>query len=130
MFKFSGKRPTDLGVTAGRLKAPSKKPNSVSSQADSGYAKIAPLACAGDPSGTWNKLKALVDAEASIIKSSDDYLYAEYTTPLMGYVDDVEFLLVPDQDIIHLRSASRLGYSDMGANRKRIESLRSRLAQS
>ncbi len=127
MFKFSGKRPTDLGVTAGQLKAPSKKPNSVSSQASGGYAKIEPLACGADPAATWDKLKALVADEASIIKSSDDYLYAEYTSPLMGYVDDVEFLLQAEQGIIHLRSASRLGYSDMGANRKRIESLRSRL---
>ena len=127
MFKFSGKRPNDLGVNNGKLKAPSKKPNSVSSQASSGYAKIQPLACQGDPSGTWERLKSLVEQEAKLIQSTDDYLYAEYTTPLMGYVDDVEFLLSPDEDAIHLRSASRLGYSDMGANRKRIESLRNRL---
>jgi uncharacterized protein (DUF1499 family) len=128
MFKFSGKRPNDLGVTAGKLKAASKKPNSVCSQSDSGYAKIEPLNCHGDAAGTWEKLKALVEQEASIIKSSDDYLYAEYTSPLMGYVDDVEFLLLADEGVVHLRSASRLGYSDMNANRKRIESLRSRLA--
>ena len=127
MFKFSGKRPSDLGVTAGKLKAASPKPNSVASQADAGYAKIAPFAAGSDPQATWAKLCALVKAEASIIKSSDDYLYAEYTSPLMGYVDDVEFLLQAEQGVIHLRSASRLGYSDMGANRKRIESLRARL---
>lgn len=128
MFKLSGKRPQDLGVTAGKLKAPSKKPNSVSSQASGGYAKIAPLDCGGDPTACWDRLKALVDGEADIVKSSDDYLYAEYTSKLMGYVDDVEFLLLPTEGIIHVRSASRLGYSDMGANRKRIESLRQRLS--
>lgn len=127
MFKFSGKRPRDLGVTAGKLKAPSKKPNSASSQASGGYAKIAPLDCGGDPAGCWDKLKSLVAGEADIIQSSDDYLYAEYRSKLMGYVDDVEFLLAPSEGVIHLRSASRLGYSDMGANRKRIESLRQRL---
>lgn len=128
MFKFSGKRPHDLGVTAGKLKAPSKKPNSACSQASEGYAKIAPLSCGDDPAAYWEKLKALVASEADIIKSSDDYLYAEYTSKLMGYVDDVEFLLLPEQGIVHVRSASRLGYSDMGANRKRIESLRQRLS--
>lgn len=127
MFKFSGKRPNDLGARAGKLKAPPSKPNCVSSQADSGYAKIAAFDAGNDPAATWEKLKGLVAAEADIIKSSDDYLYAEYTSKLMGYVDDVEFLLLPDQGVIHFRSASRLGYSDMNANRKRMESLRSRL---
>ena len=66
--------------------------------------------------------------EARIIDSEDNYLYAEFTSRLMGFVDDVEFLYDPDAGITHVRSASRLGYSDMGVNRKRIESIRDSLS--
>jgi uncharacterized protein (DUF1499 family) len=127
MFKFSGKRPGNLGVHNGQLRGPSRKPNSVCSHAESGYAAIKPLTFEGDPTAAWAHLKAAVTAQGKIMRSDDSYLYAEYSTPLMGYVDDVEFLLAPDQKLIHVRSASRLGYSDMGANRKRIENIRAQI---
>jgi uncharacterized protein (DUF1499 family) len=60
-----------------------------------------------------------------IISEEGNYLYAEFTSSLMGYVDDVEFLAAPEQNIVHVRSASRLGYSDMGVNRARVETIRS-----
>ena len=60
---------------------------------------------------------------------TSDYLYAEYASRLLGFVDDVEFYLPAGAQIIHVRSASRLGYSDLGVNRKRIEAVRARLAQ-
>ena len=61
---------------------------------------------------------------ASVVTKDGQYLHAEFSTPLMGFVDDVEFLLAPEQRLIHVRSAARLGYSDLGVNRKRAESLR------
>lgn len=134
---LSGHPPADLGVHEGRLKAPSSAPNSVSSQADQwpghpqqAYARIAPLALPGDRSGAMVRLKTLVEATpgAKVVKAEGDYLYAQYTTPLMKYVDDVEFWLDPAAGVVQVRSASRLGHSDMGANRKRIEALRARLA--
>ncbi len=128
MFKFSGKRPSRLGVHNGQLLGPSKKPNSVCSHASSGYAAIAPLSAPGDALQIWARLKEIVASDAQIVSATDNYLYAEYTSPLMGFVDDVEFLLDAEQQQIHVRSASRLGYSDMGANRKRIEDIRQRLA--
>ena len=67
--------------------------------------------------------------EANIVESSDGYLYAEFTSRLMRYVDDVEFLEDSTAGVIHVRSASRLGYSDLGANRKRIENIRGLLKQ-
>lgn len=127
MFKFRGKRPRDLGIHDGQLKGPSRKPNSVCSHASSGYAAIDPFPAGDDPAATWDRLKTIVDGQAEIIEANDHYLYAEYSTPLMGYVDDVEFLLDRNAGVIHLRSASRLGYSDMGANRKRIEKIRQQL---
>ena len=59
-----------------------------------------------------------------------DYLYAEYSSALFGFVDDVEFYFPPETHIIHVRSASRLGHSDLGVNRKRIEAIRARLLRS
>ena len=65
---------------------------------------------------------------AKLITSAPDYLYAQYTTPLMKFVDDVEFWFDPNANVIQVRSASRLGESDLGANRKRIEAVRAALA--
>lgn len=61
---------------------------------------------------------------AAVVTEAPDYIHAEFTSPLMRYVDDVEFVLPSAENTIHLRSASRIGYFDFGANRERIESLR------
>ena len=129
MFKFSGKRPGNLGVRDGKLAPSPNKPNCVNSQ-DSGAHGIAPLGYKGDGAAAMKKLAALVAAlpNASIAEQRADYLYAEFSTPLMGFVDDVEFYLPPQGGVIHVRSASRLGYSDLGVNRKRIEQLRAAFA--
>ena len=60
---------------------------------------------------------------ASVIATGPNYLYAEFRTPILRFVDDVEFFF--DGKVIHVRSASRLGRRDFGVNRKRIEQLRS-----
>ena len=128
---LSGKRPADLGVRNGNLKAPPFSPNAVSSQATGGYHQIAPLACKGSQEQAMKALKQIVEStpNARIVEVKPDYLYAEYESALMGFVDDVEFYFPLGANIIHVRSASRLGYSDLGANRKRIEAIRARLAQ-
>ena len=64
----------------------------------------------------------------SIVEERADYLYAEFASRLLGFVDDVEFYFPPNERIIHVRSASRLGHSDFGVNRKRIEDIRAKLA--
>ena len=69
-------------------------------------------------------------AGAKVVKSDSDYLYAQYTTPLMNFVDDVEFWYDPQAQAIQVRSASRIGKGDMGVNRKRIEAVRAALASS
>jgi uncharacterized protein (DUF1499 family) len=128
LFSFSGKRPTNLGVTDGRLAACPTTPNCVSSQAPDSdeQHKIAPLTYAGSPSEAMSALKAVVQGmeRTEIISEGENYLYAEFTTPIMGYVDDVEFWLDPSANVIHVRSASRLGQSDLGVNRKRVEEIR------
>ncbi len=65
---------------------------------------------------------------AKVIAQTENYLSAEFTIPVVGFVDDVEFLLDKDAKVIHVRSASRLGDSDLGVNRKRIETLRALLS--
>jgi uncharacterized protein (DUF1499 family) len=131
-----GKAPGDLGVKDGKLKAPSVTPNSVSSQADlwPGHpqlatARIAPLAVAGEPAVAMAKVKAAVEAMAGavVVKAEGDYLYAQFTTPLMHYTDDVEFWFDRSAGVVQVRSASRLGEGDLGANRQRVEALRARL---
>ena len=130
MGLFAGSRPTDLGYHNGYLKPASSKPNSVNSQAAPGnYAAIAPIPVQGDAATFFAGLVKIVAAQkgARIIQQTPSYVYAEFTSPLMGYVDDVEFALDADRGLVHLRSASRLGYSDLGANRKRIEAIRAQL---
>lgn len=136
---LKGTPPIDIGVREGRLKAPSKTENSVTSQAalypdhpQRAYASIAPLALNGDGPATIAKIKAIVQATpgAAVIKSEADYLYAQYTTRLMKYVDDVEFWFDPAGGVVQVRSASRIGQSDLGANRKRVEAMRAALAAS
>jgi uncharacterized protein (DUF1499 family) len=126
---LSGRRPTDLGVRDGRLKPVPTSPNAVSSQAaadDRGH-WIAPLRHRGARDTVLSGLAAIVRGQprTSVVAQTADYLHAEFTSALMGFVDDVEFWLPPTEPgVIHVRSASRLGHSDLGANRARIETLR------
>ncbi len=130
LFSFSGTRPTNIGVTDGKLLACPNSPNCVSSQSTDAEHKIAPLTYTGDPAKALADLKAVISSmpRTKIITAESNYLYAEFTSALMGYVDDVEFYLNADKGLIELRSASRLGQSDLGANRDRIEAIRAQLA--
>lgn len=130
MGLFSGKRPDDLGVKNGRLKPPPSSPNAVSSQAQDAGHSIAPLTYNGTPERAMETLAKIIEAtpRTRIVSRTQDYIYAEYATALMGFVDDVEFWFEPNTKTIHVRSASRLGYSDFGVNRARIEDMRRRFA--
>lgn len=133
MGLLAGKRPS-LGVTDdGQLTPVDNKPrNSVSSFATTKYNQIAPLAAGNDPESGFQILANLLETieGASILSRDDRYIRTEFVSPRLGFVDDVEFLLDPAKRRIHVRSASRLGRSDLGANRKRIEAIRLRLAES
>ena len=134
---LKGTPPSDLGVKDGRLKAPSTSPNSVSSHAglhpDNPMrvtAEIAPLPLRGSSAATMAQLKSIVESTdgAVVVTSQPDYLYAQYTTRWMKYTDDVEFWFDPAAGVVQVRSASRIGRGDLGANRHRIEAIRQRLA--
>ena len=126
MFNFTGKRPDNLGVDDGKLAACPGTPNCVNSQSDDPQSKIAPL-----PPVAIAEIKRVVEGmeRTTIIEETDNYLYAEFQSKLMGYVDDVEFYLDSAANVVHVRSASRLGKSDLGVNRKRVEEIRSKLQQ-
>jgi uncharacterized protein (DUF1499 family) len=117
---FNWRRPTNLGVKDGRLAPCRRSPNCVSSQADPSDREhyIAPL------QASMEELMKAVEAlpRTRIIAADPDYLYAEFRSRLLGYVDDVEFFF--DGTAIQVRSASRLGRRDFGANRGRIERIR------
>lgn len=130
---LQGTPPADLGVHAGRLKPPSPTPNSVSSQAalypdhpQRDYADIPPFAVQGDGSATLARIRAVISdmPGARVVTVGRDYLYAQFTTPLLRFVDDVEFWFDPAANVIHVRSASRVGRGDLGENRRRVEQLR------
>lgn len=125
---FSGQRPATLGVKDGQLATCPSSPNCVSSQADKadGEHHIEPIAYSGDAAGAIAQIQTIINGmkRTQIIDSSDDYIYAEFTSNLMGFVDDVEFYADAANGVIQVRSASRLGQSDLGVNRKRIEAIR------
>ncbi len=67
---------------------------------------------------------------ARVVKSDRDYLYVQFTTPLMKFIDDTEFWFDPKNNVIQVRSASRVGRKEFGVNRKRIEAVRAALVVS
>jgi uncharacterized protein (DUF1499 family) len=129
LFSFSGSRPDYLGVENGKLSPCPDSPNCVSSQSDDAEHGIKALSYKGTPEQAIAELKQIVSnmSGTKIISDRPDYLYVEFTSSLMGFVDDVEFYVNPEQNVVEVRSASRLGKSDMGVNRKRVEAIRSEL---
>ena len=130
---FAGKRPDNLGVNNGQLASCPKSPNCVSSQAQPADTVhfIEPLTYTSTPEQALTNLKTVIESlpRTKIITETDNYLYAEFKSALMGYVDDVEFYIVSDTQKIHVRSASRLGQSDLGVNRKRVEEIKEKFNQ-
>lgn len=125
IFHFSGTRPSNLGVKDGRLASCPSTPNCVSSQSTEPGSQIDALKFLGDKTIAQIKAAVLAQPGSEIITETEDYLYAEFTSGLMGFVDDVEFYVNRSDQTVQVRSASRLGESDLGVNRQRIESLRS-----
>ena len=101
-------------------------PNCVSSLASDRQHAVSPLTFDEPPELVWQRLRAVLDTEKRMTIRTEEggYLHAEFRSRVFGFVDDVEFLLLPEEGMIHIRSASRTGYSDFGVNRKRIERLR------
>lgn len=119
----------DVGLTeAGRLRPCPSSPNCVCSDADAASEDsfIPPLEIpAGEaPADAFERLAGLVGDRARIVERREGYLHAVFTTTILRFRDDVELRLDAAARVVHVRSASRLGHSDLGKNRKRVEALR------
>jgi uncharacterized protein (DUF1499 family) len=122
----------DLGVENGKLKQCPSTPNCVSSQAKDKKHFIEPIFITATPLEAKNYILKILNElkQAKIVVVEDNYIRAEFASKIFRFIDDVEFYF-PDKKskelLIHVRSASRVGYSDLGVNRKRIEQIRSKL---
>lgn len=103
-------------------------PNCVSSYAQDDVHAIEPLPIPADQDAT-GALRRIVESlpRTTIVTVDGDYLHATFASRIFRFVDDVEFLVDREAGVVHVRSASRLGYGDMGVNRRRIEEIRSLL---
>ncbi len=128
----SAPTPRNLGVHGGRLTPCPSSPNCVCSQDRDKQHAIASFTYTGTRQAAMARLAKAIEGMygAKIVEQSADYLHAEYTTRWMRFVDDVEFYAPADAStgtkLIQVRSASRIGYSDFGVNRKRVEAIRRR----
>jgi uncharacterized protein (DUF1499 family) len=121
-----GARPANLGAHDGRLSPCPSTPNCVSSQVSDEPHRVAPFSFAGPAGDAMRKMKEIVLTlpRTAVITDTGTYLHIESTSALFRFVDDVEFLADDAAKVIHVRSASRLGTSDLGVNRKRVERIR------
>jgi uncharacterized protein (DUF1499 family) len=122
----SGTRPATLGIKEGRLSPCPGSPNCVSTQSEGDKHRIDPIRYTGTKEQAKKRLVQVISSmkRSKIITDEGDYLYAEFTSGIFRFVDDVEFFFDDANKLIHFRSASRLGYSDLGVNRKRMEAIR------
>lgn len=120
-----GGKAADHGEEGRTLRPCPASPNCVSTMSIESRHALAPLRFAGAPDAAFARLKGIVRLapRSNIVFEDNTYIHAEFRT-LLGFVDDVEFLLDRSAGIIHMRSASRLGYWDLGVNRKRLEEIR------
>lgn len=126
LFSLTATRPANLGVTNGQLAPCSDKPNCVSTQATDAGHRIEPLIFDTTPDDAMARLRGVLSSRprVRIVTQTDTYLHAECTSLLFRFVDDVEFMIDRAAKVIHFRSASRAGRSDLGVNRRRMEEIR------
>lgn len=130
LLSFLSKAPDTLGARNGRLAPCPKRPNCVSSQAKGKSHSIASLRVDGSATEALASARRAIESipRARVVTVEDGYLHAEFSSRLFRFVDDLELLYDAGQGAFQVRSASRVGHSDLGANRKRVDALRHRLA--
>ena len=126
LFSCSGTRPANLGVRDGKLSVCPASPNCVSSDAADVAHAVPPFQLVVPPDEGWRAVRTAIEGlpRTKIVSATDDYLHAECRSAVFGFVDDLELSLRPADKLIAVRSAARLGHSDLGVNRKRVEGLR------
>ena len=120
-------------VNAAKLKLPPclNSPNCVSSQANPLDRRhyIAPFVITGTPEAAWLALRTILKKQdrTVITHETDVTLHAEAISLVFSFVDDIDIILDAEARLLHIRSASRVGHSDFGVNRRRIEALHKQL---
>jgi uncharacterized protein (DUF1499 family) len=119
------RRPSNLGMIDGRLTACPDSPNCLSTQANDPEHRMEALTLSGSPQEAMARIKAVIAGfpRTKIVDERENYLHVEFTSALFRFVDDVEFQIDESAGKIHFRSASRVGHSDLGANRRRMEQI-------
>ena len=131
MSAWSRFSPPSLGLTDGQLQPCPASPNCVSSQAQQASKQIMPLAYVGDREQTETALRQAAMRQGLVSQTQDgDYWHHLATSQLFRFIDDVEFLFDDANRVVHVRSASRAGYSDRGVNQARVEALRAAMSAS
>jgi uncharacterized protein (DUF1499 family) len=114
----------NVGIENNQLKVCPDKPNCISSFSEPGTSHYYPPIETDNIEVTWDNLNMfLSDGNFKIVTSNERYIHATSQTALLGFVDDLEFLLDENGNKIYIRSASRVGYSDMGKNKKRMDKI-------
>ena len=117
--------------TNGKLPPCPESPNCVSTDAPEGSHHVAPFEISGEPAQVWAVVLRTVSGwpRTRVVEEGPVFVRAECRTPLLRFVDDLELQLRPSAGLIAVRSASRVGWSDLGTNRKRVEALRAKLRE-
>ncbi len=115
-----------IGAQNGKLADCPDSPNCVSSQSASEKHFVAPLLFSGAADSARRNLVSLIKKmpRTKVVAETEFYIHATFTIAVMGFVDDVEFYFDDTNKVIHVRSASRVGYWDLGVNRRRVEKVR------
>lgn len=120
----------ELGVVDGRLRPCPGTPNCVNSEDQGKPSYIEPLSFQGPAAESWKKITGVIrELGGKIEIENNGYLRARFITTVFRFVDDLELRMDESNAVIHVRSASRVGRSDMGLNRKRVEELRAKFSQ-
>lgn len=124
-LSVSSRKQPDLGMLNKQLRACPPSPNCVSSEQPDAGVFVEPLKVMTTADDAWrNAKKVITDNGGMVMNERKGYLHAQFVTSFMRYIDDIELRLDENQRVIHIRSASRVGHSDMGANRARVTKIR------
>ncbi|MBE9223750.1 DUF1499 domain-containing protein [Cyanobacterium stanieri LEGE 03274] len=131
IFHFEGAVPQNLGVSRGHLTSCPQTPNCVVSNESADETHyIKPMDYDSDRATAKDTLLKVLSVVPNtvVVEETEDYIRTESRSKIMGFVDDGEFYFPEDKSVIEVRSASRLGESDLGVNRRRLEQIRLAIA--
>jgi uncharacterized protein (DUF1499 family) len=130
MYSMNSRKPVETGLHNGHLRVCPGTPNCVSSEGDKNAEKVLAISYTSEPEQAWNNVKTAITETGGLIQiEQNGYLHAIYITPVIRFVDDVELRMDEDKKVIHIRSASRVGRKDFGANAQRVALIREKFKQ-